>query len=428
MQSIVNNVPAGEALFTTKATPDDMENALAFNLYGDPSVQLFGTAPQTNVESEDNDAMERADPMAVNDVMSGRMNDNGDVDFFKFQINQHNTTVLIDTDAQNIGSNMDTTVTLYDAMGNPKGYDDDVSTDDRDSLLFRGLEPGWWYVAVEDYYDDNGSSIFYDLTVSTPLLISSATAGTVAGIPFQSQDILAWSDLNNGQEKWVMLLDASDVGFTKPLVNLSRGWACNCPNLAVGFSANLSYRDYQGILRTYKAQDWMAFNLDEAGDASALSGVEYHAGTTHGLSTTAEKIDALSIEDYWNFPPQRVDVYLSTTGKAVVPRPGGTLAVPDEDAYRSQLVGSTWTNSAFFDGSRVTGLGVEDIVAASYYEPFNDMYVTILGTGTVAGHPVTQKDIFRIDLPGHTWGDLVWHGPDHGWNYNIDAFDYPGGW
>ena len=76
----------------------------------------------------------------------------------------------------------------------------------------------------------------------------------------------------------------------------------------------------------------------------------------------------------------------------------------------------------------MVGLAAEDVYAMSYYAPYNDMYLTILGTGRIARNPVNQKDIFRIDLPGHTWGGLVWRGPDHGWNYNIDAFDYPGGW
>jgi hypothetical protein len=37
---------------------------------------------------------------------------------------------------------------------------------------------------------------------------------------------------------------------------------------------------------------------------------------------------------------------------------------------------------------------------------------------------VSQKDIFVVNFPGYTWGGYVWRGPQHGWIYNIDAFEY----
>lgn len=38
------------------------------------------------------------------------------------------------------------------------------------------------------------------------------------------------------------------------------------------------------------------------------------------------------------------------------------------------------------------------------------------------GHAVTQKDIFWLDKSGSawTWGGM-YHLPDYGWNYNLDA-------
>lgn len=394
-------------------------------------------APDYNVhESEPNNTMGQADVMGVNDVMFGEMNDDGDVDFFKFYIYERGTAILIDVDADTLGTDMDPTVTLYNAAGTEVGYDDD-SSDTVDPLLYRNLAPGWWYVKVRDYYSDSGDNYYYDLIVSSPLLISAAAAnlgtGTVAGIPFRAEDILAWSDLNDGEEKWVMLVDGSDVGFTKNVMSLSRGWGGSAtgdaqPALVVNFAANITMTDYQGIFRTVKPWDWMQFHLDQAGSVTSISYRYMDWGSNAGLTTAAEKVDALAFDDQWATASSYYR-YISTVGTAKVPKAGGgVLTVPDEDVFRLQHQVTAWYNTALFDGSRVVGLAAKDVYAMSYYAPYNDMYLTILGTGNIAGHPVTQKDIFRIDLPGHTWGSLVWHGPDHGWNYNIDAFDYPGGW
>ena len=41
---------------------------------------------------------------------------------------------------------------------------------------------------------------------------------------------------------------------------------------------------------------------------------------------------------------------------------------------------------------------------------------------------VNQKDIVEFNLgAGYPGISLIWHGQDHGWNYNIDAIDFLGG-
>lgn len=61
------------------------------------------------------------------------------------------------------------------------------------------------------------------------------------------------------------------------------------------------------------------------------------------------------------------------------------------------------------------------------YDDVNDkIYLVIQGTGKIHGHPVTQKDIFALNYPSYSWAGIVWHGPDHGWNYNIDAIELNG--
>ena len=76
-------------------------------------------------------------------------------------------------------------------------------------------------------------------------------------------------------------------------------------------------------------------------------------------------------------------------------------------------------------------MAVEDVNGVSMVDLDNlgqssKLYLNIVGTGNIAGHTVTQKDIFAVNYPAYTWSNYVWRGTQHGWNYNIDAFEYKG--
>ncbi len=107
----------------------------------------------------------------------------------------------------------------------------------------------------------------------------------------------------------------------------------------------------------------------------------------------------------------------------------GTVKAADEDLIRSQIWEGLgwWYNSRFFDGSTVAGLAAEDIYAADYEAWPNRMFLTILGNGNIMGHAVTQKDIFWLNKSGNSWvWGGMWHLPDYGWNYNLDAIETGG--
>ena len=397
-------------------------------------------APSANLhETEPNNSNGSADILSLGDVMGAGFSADGDIDFFKFYVEEWGTTILIDTDAQSIGADIDTEVTLYDSNGVEIGFNDDSG--DTDSMLYRVVRGGWYFVKVTEYYSTGcDSDCYYNLIVSSPLLISAAAAnlgtGRVAGIPFRSEDILAHSDLNDGQEKWVMFFDGSDAGITKPLVNLSAGWVCpqgNCPSLAVSFGANQVLTDLHGVQRTFKPQDWAVLSLDQIGTVTVVGDIEYHRGIDNGLSTSGEKLDALAILDYTNAGGGPVELYFSTVGSAAVPKAdGGQLRLFDEDILVSRLFNNVlpWRNSMGFDGSDFIGLAGEDVFAFDLDEEGPPLwYFTILGSGNIDGQTVTQKDIFSLEWSDDGyWGGFnkVWHGPSHGWNYNIDAFDWPG--
>ncbi len=74
----------------------------------------------------------------------------------------------------------------------------------------------------------------------------------------------------------------------------------------------------------------------------------------------------------------------------------------------------------------IPGMPRENVTALAYDDPSDTMYLTIQRSGTIWGNHVTQRDIFAINYPDYSWGGVVWHGPDHGWNYGIDAIEWNG--
>lgn len=393
-------------------------------------------APETyNVyESEANNTFATADWLTVNDVMGGMIGSAGDVDYFKFNMPEFwHGMILLDIEAASINSALDPVVCLYDNNGAIVACNDD--SDGLDSVVFAAM---WgsggaggnypYYISVRDLGDNSGgSNHFYELIVSNPLLVSAPAAklgtGNVAGIPFQSQDILAFSSLNTGDEKWIMFFDGSDVGLTKNVTNVAAGhW--KYPEIFISLMAN---QNVPGV-GTVKPQDVIQFN-GQFGPTTSGTFTMYLRGSEWDLTKGSEKIDAFGTWTYgvgggyegtcWGFP-------ISMTGAATVSRDGATFKFADEDvACMEEFYGLQGWRS-YFDGSMAAGLAAEDVNGVSMVDRNNQLYLNILGKGNIAGHAVTQKDIFAVNYPAYTWGGFVWRGPEHGWNYDIDAFEYKG--
>ena len=140
------------------------------------------------------------------------------------------------------------------------------------------------------------------------------------------------------------------------------------------------------------------------------------------LTTRGEKIDALIgwiglHSSAWCYSDA-----VSTVGKAKASR---FWRFEDEDVF-SDVEPGYWVAEEFLDSSEIPGLAAEDVGAANYDDNSAGefVYLTIKGKGRISGYQVGQKDIFAVGLGSTIWHHLVWHGPDHGWRYNIDAFDY----
>jgi len=380
-------------------------------------------------ESEPNNTFATADVMAYGDAMAATISAPGDVDYFKFQILDVGgptrpysaDETLINLDAQSIGSPLDTVVTLYNNAGNMIGSNDD--TDTSDSLYYYKLLPGWYYLKVEDYGNNNGGANYiYNLMVAKILLISAAAANlgtaTIDGIPFQSGDILAQTAAGNPlQNRWVMFFDVSDLGINKNLDKLAT--MGNSADILIGFQVNVTL---PGTSIVAKPQDIIRFQPGKYGGTTQGTMYRYLIGANNGLTTTGEKLDAIG--DWMAGEPGGAvcgGYPVSTTGAATVNKVGGgTFKAADEDVFCRTSPG-LW--NSYFDNSVVTGLAVEDVIAFDYNEYLEAGYFVIQGTGKIAGHPVNQKQIFSLWPPQPSWRNLSWDGPTNGWIWNIDAID-----
>ncbi len=381
-------------------------------------------------ESEPNNTFATADVMAYGDAMAATISAPGDVDYFKFQILDVGgptrpysaDETLINLDAQSIGSPLDTVVTLYNNAGNMIGSNDD--TDTSDSLYYYKLLPGWYYLKVEDYGNNNGGANYiYNLMVAKILLISAAAANlgtaTIDGIPFQSGDILAQTAAGNPlQNRWVMFFDVSDLGINKNLDKLAT--MGNSADILIGFQVNVTL---PGTSIVAKPQDIIRFQPGKYGGTTQGTMYRYMIGANNGLTTSAEKLDAIG--DWMGGAPGGAvcnGYPVSTIGAATVNKVGGgTFKAADEDVFCKTPAVGLWNQ--YFDNSVVTGLAVEDVIAFDYNEYLEAGYFVIQGTGKIAGHPVNQKQIFSLWPPQPSWRNLSWDGPTSGWNWNIDAID-----
>ena len=362
-------------------------------------------------ENEPNDTRDTAELLLVGHTLSGAIQTAEDYDWFRLAGYAHQAYVF-DIDAEVNGSSLDAYICV-------SGFRDGVLVDNHcnddsdglDSMVFTTIWPEddvVWYVWVTDYNLDGGADYTYTLMVYTPLLVSAAVNGSVAGLPFQKSDVLAHYDFPDGTEKWMLFFDASDLGLTQNLNSFNLGYF---DDAVLGFAAN------QPLPGGETATPWDIVDLRNAtfgpsthGDLSFVVNGRGNAG----LTTAGEKIDALGHGDYnyWT---------VSTAGTADVPIYGqAPLRARDEDMLGMvwELEG-LWDSTLYFDGSLVPGLAGEDITAASTGGRY--AYFVIEGSGRVDGFAVNQKDIFVVDRDGNRVLGTYWRGGQHHFPYKLDA-------
>ena len=235
-------------------------------------------------------------------------------------------------------------------------------------------------------------------------LVSPSGSGTVGGVAFAPSDILKYDPAAG----WSMYFDGSDVGITK---NLSGFELLGNGDILMSFQAR---QTIPGV-GSFMPQDIARFDPTTTGDNTAGAFQWALDGSTKGLSTSGEKIDALGLSDgLWA---------ISTTGAATVPSGGGTLKAQDEDALLFDPGSGNW--SAFFDGTPIPGLKAED-VNALWVDPTNgDLYISLLNAFNLSGVSGNGRDIVKLtnNGGGSYTPSLWWNGAAAGFPVNVDGLE-----
>ncbi|MBN2117385.1 MAG: S8 family serine peptidase [Anaerolineales bacterium] len=213
---------------------------------------------------------------------------------------------------------------------------------------------------------------------SAVVYVSSTTNGTAGGVAFNDEDILAY---NTGTGTWSMYFDGSDVGITGD-VNAFALMSDGSILLSLDAATTVSG------LGTVDDSDIIRFTPTSLGSTTAGAFSLYFDGSSVGLTTTSEDIDAI------DFAPDG-RLLVSTTGSFSVSGASGG----DEDLIALNASGSGWT--LYFDGSDVglNSSSSEDVNGLWVDPASNQLYLSTLGTFSVSGASGDGSDIF-ICTPG----------------------------
>jgi len=253
---------------------------------------------------------------------------------------------------------------------------------------------------------------------STTIYVGSDGGGTVGGVSFADEDILAF-DLTTSS--WSLFFDGSDVGLTG---DIDAFYLESDGTLLLSIDAPATLPDVGSIDRS----DIIRFTPTTLGETTAGSFAWVLDGSDVELADAAENIDAIS-----RAPDGRL--VISTFGSYAVTGASG----PDADLliFNATSLGesSAGTWELYFDGSDV-GLttGTEDLWGVWINPTTGSLYLnTYLNFSASSTNSLSGDgdDIF-ICVPsslGETTTctfSLFWNGDDHGFNFYLDSMSISG--
>jgi len=254
----------------------------------------------------------------------------------------------------------------------------------------------------------NGGDIVY---------LSSAGSGTVSGVTFADEDILAYDKASGS---WSLYFDGSDVGLSAIDVNAFALMPDN--SILLSFDAPTSVSG----LGTVDDSDIVRFIPTSLGDNTSGTFEWYFDGSDVGLTTNGEDIDAIDFAPNGDLVISTIDVF-SVSGVS-----GG-----DEDLieFSATSLGSTTSGawSWYFDGSDVglADTANEDVNGLWINDADGKIYLSTLGAFSVPGVSGDGSDIF-ICTPGSVGSNtsctydsnLYWDGSLNGFSGQVvDGFD-----
>ena len=351
----------------------------------------------------------------------------GDVDVYRFS-GDTGQTVVIDIDAAELGSPLDSYVELLASNGAVLAANDDH--DGLDSYLTYTLTaPGNYYAKVREYSHPNegGSSYFYTIKLDEgvpagqlDVFVTTAGAGTTNdGLSFEKRDILHW---NAQAAYWSLFLDGSAVGLpAKADIVAFDTPNGDFPAANMAFAANVVI---PGV-GTIAAHDLLLY------DASGFH--QRFDGSDVGLSTAGEKLDAVDIMP-GDMSPIGTNcnryVIISTRGSGTVKDiNNANLTFAGEDVLgfcASQLGPNTagkWHK--LIDGSN-EGMPAGSTFSLSTSEDGAQVYLTTTGPFNVDGVSGDHSMIYVFDLGTQTFSGPIWSAADVGLPVKVDGLEaYP---
>jgi hypothetical protein len=213
---------------------------------------------------------------------------------------------------------------------------------------------------------------------STPPLtvyyISTESSGSVAGITFKDEDVLAYDTQTGG---WTVLIDGSDIGLGDADIKALHWRPDQTILLSFGSTVTLP-----GLAAPVDDSDIVRFIPTSLGANTAGSYELYLDGSTVGLTTDNEDIDAIAFN-------AAGELVVSTVGTANVPGAAGAIMVREEDLMA--LRNGVW--ELLFDGSDI-GLttDAEDIKAVELNT--EGLHLSTDGAYTINGLSGDSLDVF----------------------------------
>ncbi len=245
------------------------------------------------------------------------------------------------------------------------------------------------------------------------IYVSSTSGGSVGGVSFADEDILAF---DTGSSTWSMYFDGSDVGLSgSSSRDVDAFYLMDDGSLLLSFVGPTTIPDVGSVDDSDIVRFVGTFGSNTSGSYSW-----YFDGSDVDLTTNNEDIDAIGFA-----PDGRL--LISTTGNPAV---SGVSGDADEDLLAfdgtlgSNNTSGTW--AMYFDGSDVglNNSGSEETGGAHVDAGNNDIYLTTKGSFTVSGVSGDGSDIFVCSgsTPGSNTActfTMYWDGSANGYGSEI---------
>lgn len=220
------------------------------------------------------------------------------------------------------------------------------------------------------------------------IYVSSSTNGTVGGVSFQDEDILAFDTVT---QAWSLYFDGSDVGLDISGADVNAFYLNPDDSILLSLNNTFTLPDVGSV----DENDIVRFVPTSTGSNTAGTYELYFDGSDVDLTGSSEDIDAIGFTT-----DDRL--VISTTGNVIVPggtSGGGARRQEDLLAFTATSLGESTSGTwePYFDGSDVGLSGNQEDVSGTWIEDTGEIYLTTAGAFSVSGVSGDSADIFTFN-------------------------------